>query len=160
MLFAGLVAVMQFGWSSARDTSLERLIIDDMTVKPAAWLINHLTPEVKVLAEGNRLKAAGGGINVRKGCEGAEVIIMLTAAMMVAQLQIKWRLLGILTGSIAILICNQIRILAMFYVNRSDKALFDLLHGIVAPVVLILIATGFFIFWLDYFGVRQDWERL
>lgn len=156
MLFAGLFAAMQFGWNSARDTLLERIAIDVMTVRPAAWLINHITPEIMVQAVGTRLKAAGGGINILNGCEGSEVVFLLAAAMMVAQLRMKWRLLGIATGSISILICNQVRILALFYVNRSDKALFELLHGIIAPIALILIATGFFIYWIDCFGARRE----
>lgn len=156
MLFAGLFAAMQFGWNSARDTSLERIAIDVMTVRPAAWLINHITPEIVVQAAGTRLKADGGGINILNGCEGSEVVFLLAAAMLVAQLRMKWRLLGIGTGSIAILGCNQVRILALFYASRSDKALFELLHGIIAPVALILIATGFFIFWLNRFGVRPE----
>lgn len=156
VLFASLFAAMQFGWNSARDTSLERIAIDVMTVRPAAWLINHITPEIMVQAAGTHLKAAGGGINILNGCEGSEIVFLLAAAMLVAQLQMKWRLLGIGIGSIVILSCNQVRILAMFYANRSDKALFELLHGIVAPVALILIATGFFIFWLEYFGARPE----
>jgi exosortase family protein XrtM len=156
MLFAGLFAAMQFGWNSARDTGLERVAIDELTVRPAAWLINHLTPEIRVQAAGTRLKAIGGGINILNGCEGSEVVFLLAAAMMVAHLRMKWRLLGILIGSIAILSCNQVRILALFYVSRSDKALFELLHGIIAPIALILVATGFFIFWLDHFSARPE----
>ncbi|MBY0544937.1 MAG: hypothetical protein K2Q14_05235 [Gammaproteobacteria bacterium] len=53
--------------------------------------------------------------------------------MMAARLQMKWCLMGIVIGSITILSCNQVRILALFYVNRSGKALFELLHGIIAP---------------------------
>ncbi|MBY0544938.1 MAG: hypothetical protein K2Q14_05240 [Gammaproteobacteria bacterium] len=71
VLFLGFFAAMQFGWNSARDTSLERIAIDVLTVRPAVWLINHITPEVMVQAVGNRLKAAGGGINVLNGCEGS-----------------------------------------------------------------------------------------
>lgn len=156
MLFAGLFAAMQFGWNGARDTRLERIAIDVLTVRPAAWLINHITPEIAVQAAGTRLKAAGGGINILNGCEGSEVVFLLAAAMMVAQLRMKWRLLGIGIGSVAILGCNQVRILALFYASRSDKALFELLHGIVAPVALILVATVFFIFWLNRFGVRPE----
>lgn len=156
MLFAGLFVAMQLGWNSARGTGLEQIAIEVLTVRPAAWLINLITPEIAVQASGTRLKAAGGGINILNGCEGSEVVFLLASAMMVAQLRMKWRLLGIGIGSIAILSCNQVRILALFYVSRTDKALFELLHGIIAPVALILIATGFFIFWLDRFGVLPE----
>ena len=156
MLFVGLFAAMQLGWNSARDTSVEQIAIDVMTVRPAAWLINHITPEVMVQAVGTRLKAAGGGINILNGCEGSEVVFLLAAAMVVAQMRMKWRLLGTVIGIVVILSCNQLRILALFYVNRSDKAWFELLHGIIAPIALILIATGFFMYWQSRFGASPE----
>jgi exosortase/archaeosortase family protein len=160
IFFVALYAVMQFGWSSARDTWLERITIDEMTVKPAAWLINHITPEVMVQAAGTRLKAVGGGINILNGCEGLDVVFLLAAALLVAQLDMKWRLLGIGIGSIAMLSCNQLRILVMFYANRFDKAWFELFHGIIAPIALILIAAGFFMFWLEHFGRQSKAQNL
>ena len=86
MLFAGLFVAMQFGWNSARDTGLEQIAIEVLTVRPAAWLINLITPEIAVQASGTRLKAAGGGINILNGCEGSEVVFLLASAMMVARL--------------------------------------------------------------------------
>jgi len=54
---------------------------------------------------------------------------------------------GALIGGGVIFICNQVRILALFYSYRMDRPLFDLLHGMIAPILLILIATGFYILW-------------
>lgn len=156
-LFASLYAALQFGWSSARDTWLERILIDELTVRPAAWLVRHITPEVMAQAVGTHIKAVGGGINILNGCEGFDVVFLLAAAMLVAPLlQMRWRWLGMGCGCIVIWLCNQGRILAMFYANRSDKVLFEVLHGMVAPVVLILIATGFFMFWVARFADRSD----
>jgi len=148
VIFMSLFVIMQFGWSNARSTWVERLVIDEMTVKPAAWLIARITPEIPVQAIGTHIKAPGGGINILNGCDGMDVIFLLVAAMLIAPIPSQWRLLGALIGSGVIFICNQARILALFYSYRIDRPLFDLLHGMIAPILLILIATGFYVLWL------------
>lgn len=148
VLFVCLLLVMQIGWDYVRSDGLERLVIDEMTVKPAAWLIAQITPEVSVLAAGSRLVAPGGGINILNGCDGMDIVLLLIAAMLVAPIPVYWRLSGILTGSVLVYCCNQLRILALFYSYRTDKPLFSLLHGMVAPILLILVVTVFFVLWL------------
>jgi exosortase/archaeosortase family protein len=146
--FITLFALMQFGWSTARSTWVEQLVIDKMTVKPAAWLIAQITPKMHVHAIGSHLNAPGGGINILNGCDGMEVIFLLVAAMLMAPIPVQWRLWGALAGSVLIYVCNQVRILALFYSYRLDRPLFDLLHGMVTPVLLVLVATSFYVVWL------------
>lgn len=152
LLFLGVFVLLQWVWSEARGTWIERLSVDELTVKPAAWLIDRLTPEVAVQAVGSRLKAPGGGINIINGCEGTEVVFLIVAAMLVAPMAWRWRLLGVVAGSLLVFISNQGRILSLFYAYRADKPLFDLLHGIVAPVLLILVTIIFFVWWLGRFS--------
>jgi exosortase family protein XrtM len=148
VLFVCLLLVMQIGWGYVRSEGLERVVVEEMTVKPAAWLIAHITPDVSIKASGSRLVAPGGGLNILNGCDGVDVVLLLIAAMLVAPIPVYWRLFGILTGGGVIYCCNQLRILALFYSFRTDKPLFSLLHGIVAPILLILVVTVFFVLWL------------
>jgi hypothetical protein len=43
---------------------------------------------------------------------------------------------------------NLIRILALFYAHHADSALFDMLHGIVTPVLMVLSIAAFYYVWL------------
>ena len=147
-IFVSLLVLMQFGWSNVRGTGFERFFIDEITVKPAAWLIARLTSEIPVQAIGSHLNAPGGGINILNGCDGMDIVLLLVAAMLVAPIPAYQRLTGILAGSGLIYLCNQVRILALFYSCRTDKALFNLLHGLIAPVLLIFVASAFFVLWL------------
>jgi exosortase family protein XrtM len=152
LLFVLLLMAMQFGWGYVRGSQIEHLFIDELTVKPAAWLITLITPEIPVQATGNHLAAPGGGLNILNGCDGTDVMFMLVAALLVAPLPLQRRLAGILYGCGLIYICNQARILALFYSYRSDRSLFNLLHGLIAPMLLICIATVFFVLW---FGMKD-----
>lgn len=148
VFFISLFAIMQYGWSNARNTPVERLVIDEATARPAAWLINRITPEIRVQASGSHLKAPGGGIYLLNGCDGMDVIFLLVAAMLIAPISVQWRLLGALIGIGMVYVCNQLRILALFYAYRTDGSLFDLLHGTITPILLVLVATGFYVIWL------------
>lgn len=152
LLFGAVFVLLQSGYGALRGTWVERMAIDTLTVKTAAWTIRTLTPEVAVQAVGTRLKAPGGGINIINGCEGTEVLFLLCAAFASATLPWRARLTGVLAGTLLVFVLNQGRILALFYAYRSDKPLFDLLHGTVAPLLLIALSALFFMFWLGRYG--------
>lgn len=152
--FLAVFVLLQSLYGQARGTWFERVLIDHLTVETAARLIETFTPEVGVVAVGSRLKAPGGGVNVLNGCEGTEAMFLLGAAMLVAPLALRWRLLGLLGSGLFIFAVNQIRVLLLFYTFRADRPLFDVLHGFVAPLVLVVLAMMFFVAWTGFFQRR------
>lgn len=149
---AGLIFVLAFLtlqtlWGQARDSALERLWIDSATVKTAVALINLVSPETHATAQGSRIKAPGGGINVLNGCEGIDVLFLLAAAFLAFPMPWRSRLAGLGFGFVLVFVLNEVRIVALFHAYRSDRALFDLLHSLVAPIVLIAAAAAYFYAW-------------
>lgn len=149
-VFFAIVAMLQWSWSAAAGTIVETLVIGEATVKPAAYLINYLTPEVGARADAWSIRAPGGGLTINIGCDGMETAFLLIAAFTVAPIAWRTRLIGLAFGVPLVYVFNQLRILALFYVNRLDKSLFDLLHTMVLPVVLIILCTIYFYAWLEY----------
>lgn len=145
--FVFAFAVLQGFWGVARGSAVEQVVIGTLTVEPAAGLINLLTPEARAVAHGTRLAAPGGGINVRYGCEGTEVLFLLLAALLACPLSWRARLGGALCGGCLVFALNQVRLLALFYAYRAEPALFDRLHGTVAPIVLVAATALFFLYW-------------
>ncbi|TDP78735.1 exosortase family protein XrtM [Aquabacterium commune] len=150
-IFLAIFAALQ-GWYStaARGTWIERLVIDQITVKSAATLIQYFDPDTGVLPIGSRLQAPGGGINIINGCEGIDVLFLMVAAMLVAPISIKARLVGIALGALVVLALNQVRVIGLFYAYRINRDLFDMLHGVVAPLLLIVAVAGCFLLWLNW----------
>lgn len=145
MVFLCLVFALQWAWRQACGTTIEHWVIDFATVGTAAHVVNILTPEVQARAVGSRISAAGGGLNILNGCEGTEVLFLLIAALLAYPLSWKTRLWGSLVGVVMVFVANQLRILALFYSFRFDRTLFDHLHGLVAPLCLIAVTSGFFV---------------
>jgi len=147
-LFVVIFALLQLSWQQLQGSSLERLVIDEGTVRPAVALVNFLTPSVEARAVGATMRAVGGGLNILNGCEGVEALFLLVAALAAASLPWSRTLSGIAVGTLVVFVVNQARILALFYAYRGDRSLFDTLHGIVTPVAVILCVLGFFYGWM------------
>ena len=147
-MFLLVFAALQVSWLLVRDNSFGHFIRGDVTVKPAVSLINTFTPSINATALGNQIIAKGGGLVVKLGCEGVEALFVLIAALVTAPLSRKAILSGIAYGTLYIYGLNQLRILALFYAFRADKPLFHLLHGTIAPLILIALAGLFFHWWL------------
>jgi exosortase/archaeosortase family protein len=156
LLFLAVFFVLQMGYGASRGSAFEQFVIGDLTVVPAAALIKRLTPSIPVRALGNQLLAPGGGITVLKGCEGTEVMFMLAAAFAAVVMPWRRRLAGLGLGLLLVFCLNQLRLVTLFYVHRSDSSLFGLLHGTVAPIVLVIAVALYVFWWLDDGGaVRQ-----
>jgi exosortase/archaeosortase family protein len=137
--------VLQLGWNQARGTRLEHWVIDCATVRTSVALINTLTPRVSAVAHGPSILAPDGGINVRNGCEGTEVLFLLIAALLAYPFSWRVRAVGAVAGAGYVFLINQVRLLALFYSIRSDRGLFNQLHGVIAPLALILCTLMFFL---------------
>jgi exosortase/archaeosortase family protein len=147
-VFVLTFAILQLTWQGLRATAVNRIIVDDVTVGSAAALVNLLTPAVQARADGVTLAARGGGLNIINGCDGTEALFLLTAAFVAASLPWRHRLTGFLLGLPVVFAVNELRILALFYANRADRGLFDLLHATVTPIAVIILVAGYFYVWL------------
>lgn len=148
--FLLLFASLQLGWQALHGTTLERWLVDQATVKPAAAAVNLLTPDARARAINHSVLAPGGGVNVLNGCEGVEALFLLLAAFAVTPLAWRARAIGMLAGVAVVFAVNQARILALFYAHRLDRPLFDLLHGTAAPIAVILLVAGYFYAWISF----------
>lgn len=148
--FVAVFMLLQATWEAARGSWIDRLWVRDLTVRSATGLINWLTPDVQAVPEGTRIVAPGGGLNVMFGCEGTDVVFLLTAAFVVFKPRWRARLAGLAAGLLWVFLLNQWRIVALFYSFRADRELFDLVHTTAAPLLMIVLTGLFFHLWLHY----------
>lgn len=143
-IFLGVFAILQWAWGESRETWVERLVIHEATVKPAAAMVQLITPEANAKPVAASIKAPGGGLNILNGCEGTEVMFLLVAAFAAVRLGWRHKLTGLALGLVLVFALNQARILALFYAFRNERSLFDLLHTTVLPAVLIAAVALYF----------------
>jgi exosortase/archaeosortase family protein len=152
--FVMIFCALQLGWQGLGGTWVQRLIVDEITVGSATALVNAVTPAVHAQAVGTAMHAPGGGLNVINGCDGTETLFLLCAAFAVAPLTARARSAGLALGTLVVFGVNELRLLALFYANRSDPELFNLLHAVVGPIAVILAVAGFFYGWVMHNAPR------
>lgn len=146
--FVLVYAVLYGLYGLGAGTWLQQLTIDHATVGTAARIIDLFDPELGVRADGSRLRAPGGGLNVLNGCEGVDVWLLLVAGLLAAPLRWRARLLGLAAGTTVVFALNQARVIGLLYAFRHDRSLFELLHGVVGPLVMVACVAVFFSWWL------------
>lgn len=149
LLFLLLFTALTLLWSNAAGTAFQAWVIHHLTVVPAAWAIDLVDPARNVTAAGAQLAAPGGSVNVLAGCEGADLVFLLVSAMVCAPLSWRARGTGVLLGILVVFVLNQARVIGLLYALQHDRAVFDLLHGTLLPLVLVVLISGFFLWWLE-----------
>ncbi len=148
LLFLATFLSLQYGWEMSRGTALERVVIHDLTVRPAARLIDAIWPEVGVEAREHRLLAPAGRLNILNGCEGLEALFLLLAAFVAYPFAWHARLLGMALGIGLVFVLNQARIVLLWQVWTGERALFGLLHGTLLPLLLVAACLAYFLLFL------------
>ncbi|HTY50750.1 MAG TPA: hypothetical protein VMB48_13760, partial [Steroidobacteraceae bacterium] len=142
--FALAFAALQFGWQCLREGSAGRFVIEMATARPAAALVNLVTPGAHAHAQGSTVQARGGGLHIINGCDGTETLFLLAAAFVAAPIAPRARLTGFLIGTLVVFAVNQLRILALFYVLRGEPAWFEALHATITPIGVVLLVALYF----------------
>jgi exosortase family protein XrtM len=114
----------------------------------SAWLAEGLTPGMAVESEGPYLTSERGSVDISKGCEGIEVVVILVAAMLSYPMPWRHRLLGILTGTVLVYVLNLFRIIALFLAACYRREWFDTAHVGVGQTIMILLAVLYFLLWI------------
>ncbi len=148
LLFLATFLSLQYVWEMSRGTALERVVIHDLTVRPAAGVIDAIWPEVGVEAREHRLVAPVGRLNILNGCEGLEVLFLLLAAFVAYPFAWRARLLGMALGIGLVFVLNQARIVLLWQVWTGERALFGLLHGTLLPLLLVVACLAYFLLFL------------
>ena len=148
LVFLVAFFALQHAWSLCRGTALERLVIDQGTVMPAAALIRTLGARQNVVADGHSLVAPGARLNVINGCEGLETVFLLVAAFVSYPLSWTRRAVGVMLGTVLVYTLNQLRLVLLWHAWLSDRGIFGLLHGTVLPLALIAMCLVYFLWFL------------
>ena len=147
--FIAAFFVLQTLYQNCRGTLIEHILIDEMTVAPSGKLISWITPREGIAAHGHTLMSKYAHLSVLSGCEGTEAMLMLAAAILVFPRNRRSKILGIIGGNLLIYAINQIRIISLYYCLRLDRPLFDMLHGYIAPILVIGVAGLYFAYWVS-----------
>lgn len=150
LLFLLVFTLLHVGYQISRGTVIERMLIDRATVSPSAILINLLDSEERVVADRHQLVSPAARLTILNGCEGTESLFLIIAAIVAYTARWRQKAAGILAGILLIYLINQARIVGLWFALRHDRQLFSVLHGYVAPTLIIMVGCLFYLWWMQW----------
>lgn len=147
LVAAGLFLAMQRGYIVLRNTH-EQVLNHSLNAVVSATCINLLHPASDVTAVDAKLVSRTATINVMKGCEGFEVMLLFIAVLLAYPMAWRRKLLGVLLGSLLIYAINIVRIVSLYFIKVHYPRLFDATHVTVWQTIIIFVAGIFFLFWI------------
>lgn len=95
------------------------------------------------------LRAPGGfAIEMKDGCNGVNVTILLWAAVLAFPAPWKLKAFGLAAGSLAIQLLNVVRFISLFYIGQYSTTWFEFAHGYLWETLLMLDTTVVFWLWV------------
>ncbi|MAR90049.1 MAG: exosortase/archaeosortase family protein [Pseudomonadales bacterium] len=152
LLFLGTAILLMGGYYVLPQAIIENVIVRFFAVVPGAWLLDLITPELPVSASGTRIVSPLVNLNVLKGCEGTETLLLLYAAIVASVRRWTLTLTGLMLGTVLVFLLNQLRILVLFFVAGYQGDWFELVHGFLAPLLILGAVVIFFIIWSRWEG--------
>ena len=148
--FALCFTLLQLTWQAASDGAAGDVVTYHASAVPAAAAINLITPGIGAYAFYDRVWAPGGGIRILNGCEGVEILFLLVAALAVTPVSARRRLVGLLIGIAFVFVLNQVRLVTLFYAFRESPGLFNTLHSLVMPILMVIGVLCYFQLWFAW----------
>lgn len=100
--------------------------------------------------QGTIISLQGVSLNVLFGCNGLEAVLIYSVAIISFPAPWKKKFIGIVLGFLIIQAFNIIRIVGLAYAAVNYSELFKILHIYVAQGIMIAMALGIFLAYLNY----------
>lgn len=148
LLFVLYFVVLQRVYVATRDRT-DHVLNQVLNARAGAALLNALLPGAPVAAREGRLLGPDAAVNIKKGCEGFDVMAVLAAAMLAYPMRWRARAVGLAVGLLIVYALNLARIVGLYLVVTRRGAWFDTAHVGVGQTAMILLAVLYFLFWIE-----------
>jgi exosortase H (IPTLxxWG-CTERM-specific) len=98
--------------------------------------------------------ATGSGVEMKDGCNGVNVTLLLCSALIAFPVSWLPRLKGLVIGTLAIQIVNLARFISLFFLLEYNRPLFDFAHDYLWESLIMLDALV--VFWIWVYGLRRS----
>ena len=89
-------------------------------------------------------------ISVKRGCDAVEAIALFTTSVIVFPISFNRKLPGILIGTFVLMTANLIRIISLFLIGLYYPDAFELMHGNVWQVIIVLLVIVLWSLWIQW----------
>ena len=139
--------------------SVEQAVINPFTgviAKISVFLIQMFDSDVITYGKIIQSRSTQFAIEIERGCNGVEAVIILAAAIFAFPASFKHKLIGFGAGFLAIQALNLVRIISLFYLGQWSETAFKWFHLYLWQALIILDALVVWLIWLRYLPTPAD----
>src|ERR1700737_3869302 len=146
-VFAVAFALQFAAFEASRGSYFEKLVIDDLALTPTAALINWLAPAEAVRVDGHSLTTSNSVLRITRGCEGVEMLLLLTAGIFAFPTSPRHRARGFCVGLVIVYALTIARLVLLHFTLRYSAHAWNMLHGLVLPLGPVVLIALYFLHW-------------
>jgi exosortase H (IPTLxxWG-CTERM-specific) len=90
------------------------------------------------------------GVEMKDGCNGLNVIILLWSAVLAFPGSLRWKAIGLAMGAVAIQGLNFVRFISLFYLGQYSYSWFEFAHLYLWETLILLDGLVVFGLWVRY----------
>lgn len=159
LTFLLLFALLAGAFEASRGSVFERFVVEGLILAPTVGLINAITPRDPVRLAGRTLVSGTTKLHVTRGCEGIELLLLLFAAIAAFPAYVMQRVRGLLFGSLLAYLLSIARLVALDFTLRYASGAWEAMHGLIMPLLPVIVMTLYFLRWSDSGGSIQQADR-
>lgn len=144
----GLSVLVAFGLLVAPVARPAVDLFSHSLVKGSALLISAAGGAAAVEGTVLRAPANGFAVNMKDGCNGVSVMMLLWCAVLAFPATWMWKLKGLLLGSVAIQCLNFVRFVSLFYLGQYNTQWFEFAHAYLWEILIMVDAMAVFWVWV------------
>ncbi len=97
------------------------------------------------------ISGEGFSISIKNGCDGLETLAIMLSGIVVFPIAFRLKWPGILYGTLALMVLNFVRIVALYIVGKHfSQSVFDLLHEQGGFVIFTVLGVFLWIVWANW----------
>ena len=146
-VFAVAFALQFAAFEASRGSSFEKIVIDDLTLTPTATLINWFAPAEAIRVDGRSLTTSNSVLRITRGCEGVEMLLLLTAGILAFPTSTRHRARGFCVGLVIVYALTIARLVLLHFTLRYCPHAWNMLHGLVLPLGPVVLIALYFLHW-------------
>jgi len=95
-----------------------------------------------------RASPSGFAVEMKDGCNGANVLILLWSAVIAFPATVAYKAKGVFWGALTIQSVNLVRFISLFYLGQYSLSLFEFAHEYLWESLIMLDGLLFFGWWV------------
>jgi exosortase H (IPTLxxWG-CTERM-specific) len=125
----------------------------DLNARLSGYVLKFLGQDITVT--GSSISTPVFSITVKRGCDAIDATALFVCAVLAFPAPFRKKIVGVVAGTLLLVIINLIRIITLFLAGIYFPAAFELMHIDVWQGLFILLAIVFWVFWLLWTGKNQ-----